>query len=140
MVKIHPVPGKSRTRTIPLFAAALRRQTPAMILEINQDAGRGPPSNLETAPFYEIRAMAGEKLVKHPGTLPGAVSCLGVLAYIRIPSRLHFHAHETASRQPYRRYAEDLTNGACKHIERSGRSRQPVATGTDMASRGPATR
>jgi hypothetical protein len=45
-------------------------------------SGCGPSSNLETAAFYEIGAIAGEKLVEHLGNLRCAVSHLCAVPYI----------------------------------------------------------
>src|SRR6185312_3492834 len=44
-------------------------------------SGRGPSSNLETAAFYEISAIAGEKLVQHLRSLHCVVSSLCAVPY-----------------------------------------------------------
>ena len=44
-------------------------------------SGCGPSSNLETAAFYQISAIAGEKLVEHPRSLRCVVSCLCAVPY-----------------------------------------------------------
>ena len=50
-------------------------------------SGCGPPGNLETAAFYEISAIAGEKLVEHLGSLSCVVSGLCAFPYIRAGPR-----------------------------------------------------